>query len=103
MNYYDDVEFLRLYVEDHFMPPKVTDKEPQDIFRTKNAKCCASAIVLKKCYDNLGSDPLDYIEDILNDFTVEAIFCKQEINKKFYSDSAEAVDELKRVLLKRRN
>lgn len=103
MSYLDDVEFLREYTMKHFVLPKITDNCSLEDFRKKNAHFYAASMALKKCYDNLNDDPVDYLDDLENEFSIESIFLIQDINKKFFQDAAEAVGELKRVLKKRRN
>lgn len=104
MNYLDELEMLRLEVTSKF--PEMTIQESEELSleerRTRSSKHWAVFMALEKCYDCLMTDPLDKLNDILNDMNINATFSKQQINKDHYSDAAEAIEYMINFIKERR-
>lgn len=106
INYLDDIGYMESYVKNHF--PRETfesDSKRKDViyFRKADSRYWASHYALFKCSENPIADPIDILEKMENDFQIESIFAKQDINKTHYDNAAEAIAEIKNYLIKRRN
>ena len=104
MNYFDELEDLRIYVMENY--PEITLEESEYISlaerRKKSSRHYAAFMALEKCYDYPMVDPLDKLSDILNDMNIEATFAYQDINKNHYSIAANTIEELINFIKMRR-
>lgn len=105
LDYFDDIETLRLYVEDLYSNnisldylENLTLKQRRDL----QSKRWGAFHILKICYDNPLSDPLDKMDSFLNDLNIEVAFSKQQINKDHFDSACEAIEDMILFLKKRR-
>lgn len=104
--YYDEIENLRHHIDECYKEPTFKDAENMllEDRRKMNSKHWAAYHVLSSIYDNPLEDPLDCLEDFLNELNVTLTFdVKQDINIAHYKAAIEAVEELISYLKARRN
>lgn len=105
-SYEDDVWAIESFVRDHYpRETRITSNKEQDklFIRKSNAKYWASRKALEECCKNLMRDPWDVLDEMINNFEVEGIFSKQKLNKDYYNDVSETIQEIQNFLRKRRN
>lgn len=104
MNYYDEIEFLRDYVCSKYNEVSLVELSSVSLKerRKKSSQHWAAMKALEKCYDHVMDDPIEILNEILNDFNIEATFLNQPINKDHYSTAAQTVDDMIFFLKERR-
>lgn len=102
MIYQDDIEFLAEYSEKKFPRIFFMDGISKEELIKRTTTHWASNYVIIKCWDRVGSDPLDVLESVSNEYQIESIFGIQNVNRKNYNDAMNVVEDMRLALLKRR-
>ena len=98
----DDVIFLGKFVANTWVLKPKSGYSSDEEFLNNSISYSVCNYALGRCWNLLPKDPLDILEDIVNDYEVTSIFCKQEINKVNYNAAYQAVKKIRNALLERR-
>lgn len=102
-DYIDDISAIESYVKLTFKIDKaVVLADDNSIQRKNNSMMWGAYEVVKACTVDLGKDPLDVLDKLINDYQVNSLFSSQKINKDHYDNATLAVEKIKKFLLKRR-
>ena len=102
IDYTDDTIFLGKMASSMYALKPRSEFASDEEFKNNSIACVACDNAWVQCRDHLPEDPLDTLENIVNNYEITGVFCKQEINKENYSIACEAIRELRNALLERR-
>lgn len=97
MNYIDEIEWLQMYIFNQYPREEALCSPNEDaitLFRKTDSRYWASRKAIYKCSIDAEKDPLDVLEDLLNEFNVEQLFAKQEINIKHYKVCVDTITNI---------
>ena len=102
IDYTDDTIFIGKMASSMYALKPRSEFSSDEEFKNNSIAyhACNSAWI--ECRDHLPEDPLDTLENIVNNYEVTGVFCKQDINKENYSIACESVRAMRNALLERR-